>query len=288
MRKWLEGIVFVGLVLVVLILTMGVAFAEGIKVSQDPGTGGDWPIWTSIGEKTGWSRVAMSGHNDAITTAYESIWPLGGSYSYCTTATVVWVSSTSANDVTNGTGVKTVLISGLDVGYTQQTETVSMNGTNAVATTQSFYRVNAATAVTVGSGGVNAGDIYISETNGQTYADGAVANTNLVFAFIEAGEGMAHQSIYTVPACCTAYLTSSFVTIGATATSWGSWKLKVRQYGKSWLIAGETYISTAGPLILQPKMFPTFPAKTDIEQRHKAASGTQSATGNLEFLLIAD
>ena len=96
------------------------------------------------------------GANDAVGTTYE---PITGSGLYQTPTGLVSleVVSSSANDAAAGTGARTVTIYGINDtngSWTEDTETVTMNGTTAVALTKQWrrvYRVRVTTSGTYGS-----------------------------------------------------------------------------------------------------------------------------------------
>jgi len=71
------------------------------------------------------------------------------------------IKSTTANDTNGGTGAWTVKIYGLDSNYAEISETVTMNGTTAVTTVNSYIAVNYMKVVTVGTLKVNDGNIII-------------------------------------------------------------------------------------------------------------------------------
>ena len=82
--------------------------------------------------------VNIFGFNRSISTSYETIWNDGGTYAYPGSAVQMSAVSASASDT------MAVLISGLDDEYNALAEIITMNGTSAVTTTNSFYRINSA------------------------------------------------------------------------------------------------------------------------------------------------
>lgn len=83
-----------------------------------------------------------------------------------------------------GTGAQTLLVRGLDASFNVAEETVTLNGTGAVATTQTFIRVNETRVVAVGSGGVNAGVLTtsVSSQAQQTIPIGHGRSSGLFYA----------------------------------------------------------------------------------------------------------
>lgn len=135
--------------------------------------------------------VNIFGFNRSISTSYETIWNDGGTYAYPGSAVQMSAVSASASDT------MAVLISGLDDEYNALAEIITMNGTSAVTTANSFYRINSAVILA----GSNVGDITIS--NGGT-----------TYAFIEAGIGTTQACVYTVPAKHSLYIFRISLTSG--------------------------------------------------------------------------
>jgi len=100
------------------------------------------------------------------------------------------VVSSNANDTSGGTGIQTLKILYLDAAGDEQTEIVTMNGTTPVDTLAiDFDAVQWAHTVTVGSGGVAAGNISIRNTAG-----------SVTYEYIQAGGNQSLSGRYKVPA----------------------------------------------------------------------------------------
>ena len=135
------------------------------------------------------SKVYKYGKNDDIDSAgNEDIVSWGGLAFFPTSvvsAGSIEISSTSANDTSVGTGLRTVDIFGLDANWKEQSETVTLNGTTVVNPVNDYLRIYRVKGRTVGSGGVNAGAINVtdgSNTLGQ----------------IPAGAGQSKQAVFTI------------------------------------------------------------------------------------------
>jgi hypothetical protein len=126
--------------------------------------------------------------------AFEVIWETGGQYPWQSTAVTVDVVSDDANDDVAGTGARTLRIQGLDGSYNLAEETVDMDGTTTVTTTQTFLRVFRMSVETAGSSGNNEGTITVTYTGGSDVA-----------ATITAGNGQTLMAVYTIPAGKTGY-----------------------------------------------------------------------------------
>ena len=70
--------------------------------------------------QVGWHYAIFKfGFNPDVDDSLETVWAEGGLYGYIETATVLKVSSSSANDTSAGTGARTVTLSGLDADYAE-------------------------------------------------------------------------------------------------------------------------------------------------------------------------
>lgn len=133
---------------------------------------------------------------DASGGGPEDVWEGGGLYTgfpagvVNTVAETCTVVSSSANDAAAGTGMRTCRLSGLGATGAEQLEDVTLNGTNAVTTTNRWYRVNRVVGLTGGSGMTNAGAITVRHSS----------TTANIFAVVPAGFGQSQIACYTVPA----------------------------------------------------------------------------------------
>lgn len=157
-------------------------------------------LQVSRGQVDGHSSVIVFGYNPDIDTSEESVWPDGGTIPHPTSASVLKISSSSANDTSAGTGARTVFIEGLNGDYSVVSEIVILNGQTAVNTTNSYLYVNSFYVVTAGSGGENAGNINAGTG---TVTSGVPA---VLYDIIAAGYNSRTTGHYCVPAGYTGYL----------------------------------------------------------------------------------
>jgi len=215
-------------------------------------------------------HVYKFGQNAVVGNSIETIWQQGGLYSYPPSATTMTVSSSNANDTSAGTGARTVQIVGLDGDYNEISETIILNGQTAVTTTNSFLRVNRGIVLTAGSGGVNAGIIYVGTG---TVTLGVPAN---IYTTINGdGTNQSLQSFWTVPANYNAYIYQTNISTGNTSNTPAVLKtlLVARPYGGVFNTK-EIIVLTDGNH-LQNYSFPiTLTEKTDIEFRAESSSGS--------------
>lgn len=218
----------------------------------------------------------------ATTTAGSTIWnPTSPTfYAYPSSATVMQVSSGSANDTnSSGTGARSIVVYGLDANYNEISETVLLNGQTQVATTKSYLRINDVEVVTVGSNTSNVGVIYIG-TGSATAGVPATA-----YGVCAAGYNQLTQSVYTVPAGYTAYISSYTFTSAATTTYNVSGFFVTYQNSVPIIQASARMIS--GGSFDRHFDYPLqYAEKTDMELRASSSTAGVLMTGDLHILLI--
>lgn len=153
----------------------------------------EWLHSISLGQIPGHRVFQVQGMNPDVdaSTLPEAVIPQGGLYPWgsLTSAQAMTVVSTSAADAAAGTGMRTILVQGLNLALAEIQETVTLNGLTPVALVNNYYRINNMIGLTAGSGTVNAGDVTIQTTVGA-----------VVVAFMPVGYGRDQSCRYTVPA----------------------------------------------------------------------------------------
>lgn len=157
-------------------------------------------INVSRGLVNGASRLQKVGYSSTVTTGFQTVWNEAVAYVFPSSASTMTVSSGSANDTAAGTGARTLTVTGLDGGYNQITETIILNGQTAVTTINSYLRINTLTVTTAGSGGLNAGVVYIGTG---TVTAGKPAT---VYNSIGVGFNTSLSAFTTIPTGSTGYL----------------------------------------------------------------------------------
>ena len=160
---------------------------------------GPYELQVQLGLIAGTRRIVIMGNNPDvdIATTPEDVWEAGGLYPFQLTAQPLEILSSSAADAAAGTGARTVIVSGLNASWVEQSETVSLNGVGVVPLLTPFFRVNRCECLTAGTGQANAGIITLR-----------VAGAGATQAIIGIADGRAHQAIYTVPAGKTLFFIS--------------------------------------------------------------------------------
>jgi len=172
------------------------------------GTYEPFELQVSRGQIQGHRNVTVFGFNSDVDTAQVSVWPLPSLITFPATALQMKVSSTSANDTSNGTGARSVVVQGLDANYNEVSETVVLNGQTAVTMTAALLRVNYAYVLTAGSGNSAAGDIYIGTG---TVTAGVPATT---YDIIKFDYNTTITGSYTIPAGYTGYVSQGLFSAG--------------------------------------------------------------------------
>jgi len=240
---------------------------------------GSASIEIAKGNIPGHSSFFKFGSNPEVGATFETIWNGGGNYVYPAAATAMTVSSSSAADDVGSTGATSILIEGLDANYALTTETVTMDGQNGVPTANQYIRVFRAYILTVGTGQVNAGDIYIGTG---TITNGIPAT---VYAKIDADAGQTEMTVYTVPAGYTLYIFAFTVYSGQGKEM--EFRGRFRPFGLGWRTGPVpiVYQSTANSRF--EFGFP-IPEKTDLEVQGRVTTGTAIASAQYEGILVTN
>jgi hypothetical protein len=190
---------------------------QGMVMENGTLTSRDYFVAVAEGDIPNHTRWDKFGYNADVDNAEEDMISQGGIYVF-PALTGIQMDIVSTNDADgktaapNSTGVRTVNIHYLDDTGAALIETITMNGTTAVATTATkISRVNYLTAKTIGSGGVAAGTITLSE-------HGATTKN---YAQITVGYTRSRQCIYTVPLGNTLFITS--LVVSGVNTAVGHW-----------------------------------------------------------------
>lgn len=188
------------------------------------------------GKFYGYSIVNKFGLNPDVDsgTVPEDIWGGGGAYTgWATSAELLEIFSSDANDDSAGTGARTIRVIGLDSNYDVQSETISLDGTSSVNSVNSYIRVHTATILSAGNGGVNAGVITVRQ---------ATTTTN-VFIEMQIGRNQSNSSAYTIPSGHTGYLRYLHSSCGKTANVAIEGAIWTRAFGGAFRSRRPFYIS---------------------------------------------
>lgn len=224
------------------------------------------------------------GFNQDIDNSLETIWAQGGLYTYLSVASTLYVSSSSTDDDAAGTGARNVTVSGLDTNYDELSVTVDLDGQNGVELAD-FIRVNRIIVNTAGSGGANAGVVYVGT---EASPSGGVPTNK--YATVAIGDNQTLMSLWTVPRNYTAYLYQTNVTAACTTSNkLLTTTIVARPFGGVFQVKDKFGIQIDGGAVMQKYFFPLrFEEKTDIEVRAISDAGASDAevSAGLDILYI--
>jgi hypothetical protein len=245
------------------------------------GTYEPFELQVSRGQITGHKTLFKFGINGDVGTSVETVWAQGGTYVYPSAATVMKISSSSADDAAAGTGARTILIAGLGANYNEISETVTLNGQTEVNTVNSYLRISRMFVVTAGSGATAVGTIYAGTG---TVTSGVPAT---VYGMIAIGANQTQMAFWTVPAGYTLYLMGTFYSSGnSTANAFTNFQLIQRPFGGVFRQQSSTRTSGSGDFVLDLHTPIAFPEKTDIEIRAVASAGASNVSAEFEGIYI--
>lgn len=215
------------------------------------------------------SHINKFGYNTAVGASYETITDLGTNI-LPTSAAVVSVVSASSADDEGSTGAEKVEVQGLDANYNLQIEEVTMNGTSAVTTTNTFIRVFRMRVTQAGTGEINAGNITAS-----------IGGSDVARILTDKGQTL--MAVYTVPKGKRAYLIKFQGSLSKNQEA--NFKLRVKVNGGAWNVKGlwGTFAESVNyeyPVPLE------FDEETDIQVLGKA--GATSEMGAIFDLVLLD
>jgi hypothetical protein len=228
------------------------------------------------GKVEGRKSVFIAGDNPVVGTSYETIWAEGGLYAFPSSASTMTVSSDNANDTSAGTGVRTVLVSGLDSDYLEISETVTLNGTTAVTTVNSYLRINQLRGVTAGSTLSNVGSVYIGIG---TVTAGKPAT---VYSLIEPTDGTSHVAVYTVPAQKKLY--ASLLMMSSDSAKNVTYAICRMPSTSDPVFYREATFLVIGNMVADASFLYVFQEKEDVVLQAKVSTGTSDTT--ISMLLI--
>ena len=163
------------------------------------------PLWVAAQNPTAlklYGRVYGAPTTTLPTWNPVDVWPLAAPAVRVLPASTftIGVSSASAQDTnTSGSGAWKVSINYLDSTYaSQQSADILLTGQTMVNTGISALRINSVLVTAVGSGGSNAGIIYVfDQSSGVT--SGVPTDLTKLYAVVQVGDNVSHQAMYTVP-----------------------------------------------------------------------------------------
>jgi len=229
-------------------------------------------------------HIHKFGYNAAVTTTDSPVWGgAAGDYPYLSSSTILYISSDSTDDTSAGTGARTATVYGLDSSWNEKEITVTLNGYTGVQLGASWRRVYRVNVITAGTGGSNAGVLYVGDDSGTLNNNGVPATDT--FARVEVGENATQMAIWTVPAGYTAYLEQCAVASGSSSGKFCIFSLAYRPFSEVFRVHHKKIINT-GSLVRTLDYPLVFTEKTDIEMRAVADSGGGTIQASASMSLV--
>lgn len=216
------------------------------------------------GQIYGHSTVNIYGFQSAVTTTQIPAWENATAYTFPGSAVVMTLASSSASD----TAVK-IVINGLDASYNAISETITLNGTTGVTTTNSYLRINS-----------------LITTSGNAVGTVTAKNGGTTYAQINIGFGRSLMSIYTVPNGYDFYLQR----VAGNSSLNGNNLNYLFYQNQSTTAAGVNLVTTRAPftssydaLRVMPRKFSS---KTDLQFLFNTSASTAAVNIAVEGYLI--
>lgn len=222
--------------------------------------------------------LTVLGNSSNIPVTESVLWSENNGYTFPTVAQSITISSSSANDALAGTGANYVYVEYLDSNWAEQTATLTMNGTSAVAFPTTAIRVNSARVVFSGSNGSNVGNIFVG------YGALTSGKPATVLCKIDASEGISQQAVYSVPANCEAALDSALM--GTASAKLVTINFNLYLFGLNTKMVVGKYYLYQNTINLGPDLVSrSIPAKSDITFTGIASSGTAEVALSAAFII---
>jgi len=162
-----------------------------------------------INGKKAWQKT---GYLSAVPSkdVQSTVWLVGGEYKWPSSAVTMSIVSDNTGDTAAGAGAQIVNLTYLDSAWSEQSESITLNGTTPVTLAHTVYRVNNFRVASAGVSNYALGSIDIRALGGTP-----------IYSRIGAGLTRARNSVYTVPAGKTLWVTgcsywSGYTTAGKT------------------------------------------------------------------------
>lgn len=250
---------------------------------------GGWPrriydhteLAISRGHAEGYRLLYKFGYNPDVNGDEETVWAEGGDYPWLDNAVTMFVSSSSANDTSGGTGANTIIIQGLDEDYNEIEETVVLSGQTQIATQLSYLRVYRSYVTLAGSAGTSGGTISIASSG----ATGGVPD-GTVYASLALGN-QTQIAAYTVPAGYTLYLDEiNFTSALSIANKRVNASFHTRQFGSNVFTTNFINVLQSSQLKQLFKYPQPFTEKTDLECRVSTNTSNNPIAASFQGVLI--
>ena len=212
------------------------------------------------------NAIFKFGFKSAVSTTEQTIWDVGGIYSYPSSA--LSMTATSASGATDA-GVQITVV-GLNADWSEVSQTVTLGASGAATLPTSLIRCYRA---------------YVSGSQAPV-GDISIASGSTNYARILAGENQTLMAVYTVPAGYTGYMHQGTISSGTSQSNkYATARLKVRSFGG--------VFRTASVVTLHNQFLPfdfgipvQIPEKSDVEARAITSSGADDISITFTMILV--
>lgn len=227
----------------------------------------------------------------AGSTTAQDVWAQNIAKTHITTAVKFAFASGSAADAAAGTGARTIRATLLLDDGAVVDEIVTMNGQTKVESAYPLvYRLLNMEVLTVGSGGVSAGEIYAFDTS-DTVTAGVPQTATKIFGRISAGQTENLGGHYTIPKGMSGKINQVFACFPdiTTTAKYGyievQYKPLLSTLWKRYCIIGISSASNMSPTYIE-SVPETLPELTDIRMQYRQSAACE-AFGIIEIDLEA-
>jgi len=237
-----------------------------IRSISQVGTSEPFELQVARGQIPAHYKLHKFGFNALVQEVEETIWDVGGIYTYPSSAVKMTATST---DGANDDGVQ-VTVQGLDANYNQLSETITLDGTGVAETNGFFLRV------------------FRAFTEGSQEPSGTIniTNASTTYARIALGENQTLMAVWTVPAGYTAYMLQNNTTCYTEQNNkFGITKLVTREPDGVFRTQDKHTVVLSQNVVDYP-IPKAIPEKTDIEMRATASSSNANLQVSASFDIV--
>jgi hypothetical protein len=233
----------------------------------------DWKSWVCRNNPADASPLSIFAFSDNVTTNLRTLWDgLPVVWQHPTTATTLSIVTTAVTADTGGT----ILINGLDSDWNPITESIILNGTTPVPTTNSFIRVNGLSMTAPASGRTSNVGTITAKANSTTFAQ------------INPTIGRTQAGVYSVPNGYTLLIYSVDAFSGdAGQSNYVTFDVSVTPNASPTPVTFKLLQTTFLESFSVQRLVPQIQLqKTDIEWEFKVNSGTQTVSLIVQGMLL--
>lgn len=242
----------------------------------------NYALEVARGNVSGTYIVNKFGRNPMVGTSAADIWGMGGVWAAPLSGVSHNIRSNSPHDSTSGTssGAWTLSVNGLNQGFVDTTEILTLSGLNNVPTVNNYALIHRMIVLTAGSGGQNMGMITATANGGG----------NMITSIINTGFNQSTLGIYQVPTGYTAYMTKfSLGFQNATASATFDGALYVKPYGGVYNLKRDIQLMNSATSIIENDLSSApikFTEMTTLKVRGISSAGTSDVNTNFDLFLI--